>query len=109
VAVSVDPAHDDAAAARGFAEQHGLADRLQFLIGTQTELAPVWSAYGVHAAPAPAGGDPADRAAAAYAARAAVHTDAVYVIDRQGRERTFLRSDFDPAALTTTLRTLLGE
>jgi len=109
VAVSVDPAHDDAAAARTFAEQHALSDRLQFLVGAQTDLAPIWSAYAVHAAPAPVSADPAERATAAYATRAAVHTDALYVIDRQGRERTFLRSDFDPPALTSTLRTLLAE
>src|SRR5262249_14368389 len=99
----------DAPAARAFAEQHGLADRLQFLVGAQTDLAPIWSAYAIHAAPAPVGGDPTERAATAYAARAAVHTDGLYVIDRQGRERTFLRSDSDPAAQTATLRTLRGE
>jgi hypothetical protein len=63
----------------------------------------------VYAAPPPPAADPAERAAAAYAARAAVHTDAVYVLDKQGRQRTFLRSDFEPAALTSTLRQLIAE
>jgi len=109
VAVSTDPAHDDAAAARAFAEKHGLGDRLRFLLGSSAELAPVWSAYYVHAAPAPTAADPAERAGAAYAARGTVHTDAVFLIDRQGRERSFLRSDFEPTALTASLRTLLAE
>jgi protein SCO1 len=109
IAVSTDPDNDDAASARAFAEQFGLGERLHFLLGDRGALAPVWAAYYVHAAPAPPEADAADRAAAAYAGRTAVHTDALFVIDRQGRERTLLRSDFDPPALTSTLRTLLRE
>lgn len=109
VAVSTDPAHDDAAAAAAFAEKHGLGEHLRFLVGSSAELTPVWSAYYVHAAPVPPAADPAERASAAYAARTALHTDAVYLIDRQGRERSLLRSDFDPAPLAASLRTLLAE
>jgi protein SCO1/2 len=109
VAVSTDPEGDDAAAAQAFSAQHGLTGRWHFLLGSRAELTPVWAAYGVYAAPPPPSADPAERAAAAYAARAAVHTDAVYVLDKQGRQRTFLRSDFEPAALTRTLRQLIAE
>jgi len=109
IAVSTDPDHDDAASAAEFVQQHGLEGRLRFLLGDRGALAPVWAAYYVHAAPAPPSADPAERAAANYAARTAVHTDALFVIDRQGRQRTLLRSDFDPPALTSTLRTLLRE
>ncbi len=109
VAVSTDPDHDDAAAAADFVEQHGLTGRLRFLLGDRAALSPVWSAYYVYAAPPPPDADPAERAAANYAARTAVHTDALFVIDRQGRERTLLHSDFDPPALASTLRTLLRE
>ena len=38
---------------------------------------------------------------------AAMHTDAIYLIDREGRQRALLRSDFDPAELTAALRSLL--
>jgi protein SCO1/2 len=109
LAVSTDPDYDDAAAAAAFSEQHRLTGRWHYLLGDRGALAPVWSAYYVHAAPLPLDADEAARAAAGYAARTAVHTDAVFVIDRQGRERTLLRSDFDPPALTATLRTLLRE
>jgi protein SCO1/2 len=109
VAVSTDPDNDDAASATAFAEQFGLGDRLHFLLGDRGALAPVWAAYYVHAAPLPPDAPAEERAAAAYAGRTAVHTDALFVIDRLGRERTLLRSDFDPPALTSTLRTLLRE
>jgi protein SCO1/2 len=105
VAVSTDPAHDNAAAAQAFVAQHGLTGRLHFLLGSETELAPVWAAYYIYAAPAP----PAAHHDAASPTGPAVHTDALYVLDRQGRLRTFLRSDFEPVALTATLRTLLAE
>ncbi|HLH26021.1 MAG TPA: SCO family protein [Chloroflexota bacterium] len=108
VAVSVDPPHDDAAAAQAFVAQHRLTGRLRYLVGTQAELQPVWSAYYMYVAPSPSD-DPAERAAANYAARTATHTDALFVIDRQGRERTLLRSDFEPEALASTLKRLLGE
>jgi protein SCO1/2 len=105
VAVSTDPDHDDAAAAQAFVTQHGLTGRLHFLLGSQAELAPVWAAYYIYAAPAP----PTPHHDAASPPGLAIHTDALYVLDRQGRLRTFLRSDFEPAALTATLRTLLAE
>jgi protein SCO1/2 len=108
VAVSTDPPRDDAAAAQAFVDQHRLTGRLRFLLGTQAELQPVWSAYYMYVVPS-ASDDPAERAAANYAARTATHTDALFVIDRQGRERTLLRSDFEPEALASTLKRLLSE
>jgi protein SCO1/2 len=109
VAVSTDPDNDDAASATAFAAQFGLDERLHFLLGDRGALAPVWASYYVYAAPLPPEAAAEERAAAAYAARTAVHTDALFVIDRVGRERTLLRSDFDPPALASTLRTLLRE
>jgi protein SCO1/2 len=108
VAVSTDPPRDDAAAAKTFVEQHRLTGRLRFLLGTQAELQPVWSAYYMAVTPSSTD-DPAQRAAANYAARTATHTDALFTIDREGRERTLLRSDFEPEALAATLKRLLTE
>jgi protein SCO1 len=108
VAVSTDPPHDDTAAAKAFVEEHRLAGRLRFLLGTTAELQPVWAAYYMYVAPS-ATDDPAQQAAANYAARTATHTDAVFVVDRQGRERSLLRSDFEPDALASTLKRLLAE
>jgi protein SCO1 len=107
VAVSTDPANDDAAAATAFVEKHGLAGRLRYLIGSQADLQPVWAAYHMYVA-TEASANPAEQAMARQAGRA-VHTDAIYLIDRQGRERSLLRSDFDPDALAASLKRLLAE
>jgi protein SCO1/2 len=107
VAVSTDPEHDDVAAARRFVQLHDLAGRLHFLVGSRAELSGVWAAYYIHAAPPPPDADPATRAA--YARQRGVHSDATYLIDKRGELRFLLRSDFEPAALTATLRGLLAE
>ena len=107
VAVSTDPANDDPAAAQAFSEQHGLAGRWHYLVGSQAELQPVWAAYHMYVATAQSD-NPAEQAMARQAGRA-VHTDALFVVDRQGRERTLLRSDFEPDALVATLKQLLSE
>jgi protein SCO1/2 len=107
VAVSTDPANDDAAAAQAFTAAHGLAGRWHYLVGSQAELAPVWAAYHLYVANA-ASDNPAEQAVVRQTGRA-VHTDALYVIDRQGRQRTLLRSDFEPDALASTLKRLLSE
>jgi protein SCO1/2 len=107
VAVSTDPANDDPAAAQAFSEQHGLAGRWHYLVGSQAELQPVWAAYHMYVATAQTD-SPAEQAMARQAGRA-VHTDALFVVDRQGRERSLLRSDFEPDALVATLKRLLSE
>ncbi|HLI28970.1 MAG TPA: SCO family protein [Chloroflexota bacterium] len=107
LAVSTDPEHDDAAAARQFVALHGLTGRLHFLLGSRAELSDVWAAYYIHAAPPPPDADPAVRAA--YARQRGVHTDAAYVLDKRGELRFLIRSDFEPAALAATLRGLLAE
>ena len=107
VAVSTDPANDDSAAAADFVGRHGLEGRLRYLVGSQAELQPVWAAYHLYVA-SEASDNPAERAMARQAGRA-VHTDAIYLIDRHSRERSLLRSDFDPDALAASLKRLLAE
>jgi protein SCO1/2 len=98
VAVSVDPRGDTPQAARQFSARHRLPDDAwHYLIGSEAELEPVWAQYGIASLRAPAGTLPA----------AVGHTEALYLIDPQGRERTLLRGDFDPAQLARALRTLL--
>ncbi|TAK23345.1 MAG: SCO family protein [Chloroflexota bacterium] len=94
VAVSTDPNGDSPAATRQFLSRQGLSDRMRYLVGTYDELAPVWQAYHIYA------GDRRDGLEA--------HTDAIYVLDRDGGQRAFLRSDFDPDELASALRKLLG-
>ncbi len=94
VAVSVDPARDTPEAARAFVRAHRLDGALRFLVGDRASLARVWAAYGIAAEPAGA---------------LVAHNDAIYLIDKQGRERSLLHSDVAVGALASSLRKLLEE
>jgi protein SCO1 len=47
IAVSVDPRGDTPKAVAAFLARHGMTGRMQYLIGSAKELAPVWRAWGV--------------------------------------------------------------
>ncbi len=47
IAVTVDPKNDTAGAVRKFLVERGAAGRMDYLIGTRRQLAPVWKAWGV--------------------------------------------------------------
>ena len=96
LAVSMDPKGDTAAAAQNFSSIHKLGDYFHFLIGTHDELAPVWTSYSVDAQ-------------AATSAGVVMHSTAIYVIDKQGRERVLLDTDFSSAQVATDLKVLLSE
>lgn len=96
VAVSTDPANDTPQAVQAFSRDHGLSENWHYLIGSRPQLASVWSAYGIVATPDPD-------------ALTITHTDAVYLIDRQGRERVLLRTDALDESLLHDLRILLDE
>lgn len=95
LAISVDPRGDTRAAVQKFSVDHQLTANWHFLIGTQNQLAPVWSAYSVDAQPA--------------TSDTSMHSSVVYVIDKMGRERVLLNSDFTPTQLCNDLRKLLAE
>ncbi|WIG60414.1 MAG: hypothetical protein OJF49_003162 [Ktedonobacterales bacterium] len=67
---------------------------LRYLLGTQEQLAPLWSAYHM--------------SSVTQADGIVIHTTGVYIIDQQGRERIFLDEGFDPKELASDLRILLG-
>ena len=94
VAVSVDPAGDDAASVRRFLGRYNLGERMVYLTGPAKELPTVWQSYYLYVG---------------SLAKDDAHTDAIYLIDKAGRERTLLHSDFDPDEMASALRTLLGE
>lgn len=94
IAVSVDPQKDTPDAVQGFAREHGLVRNFAFLVGGATQLQPVWSAYGVGVVP-----DPSFPG----------HSDAIYLIDKKGRERVLTHSDIRTADLTRDLRMLAAE
>ena len=47
IAVSVDPKGDTPATVKAFLAEHEMTGRMEYLIGSFKELAPVWRAYGV--------------------------------------------------------------
>jgi protein SCO1/2 len=47
IAVSVDPKGDTRATVKAFLAAHEMTGRMEYLIGTFNELAPVWRAYGI--------------------------------------------------------------
>lgn len=105
VAVSVDPERDDRAAAATFSTAHHMPEEnWHYLTGSEQDLAPVWAAYGI-------GVQPGSAAVAAVPSVAAdlrlAHNEALYLIDQQGRERSVITGDIDPAQLAAGLRTLI--
>jgi protein SCO1/2 len=96
LAVTVDPAGDDPASVRRYLARYSMAERMLYLTGPAEALPAVWDSYHLFVN--------SERSAGLEA-----HTDALFVIDRDGRERALLRSDFDPSELASGLRALLRE
>ena len=98
LAISTDPQRDTIAAATTFSNAHRMLDYWHYLIGTHAQLSPIWSSYAVYAAPTPtANGGTVS------------HTTAIFIIDKQGRERIFLGDDATAAQITADLEILLKE
>jgi cytochrome oxidase Cu insertion factor (SCO1/SenC/PrrC family) len=94
VAVSVntqDTPKSAAAAARAW----GLSQVAPWywLMGTRRQLAPIWAEYHIYVSAHPINGD-------------IQHTEALYLVDRKGDERTAYLWPFEPHFVTTDLRTL---
>lgn len=104
LAVTVDPARDTPEALQAFSDRHRLGDNPNWhaLYGDQATLEGVWSAYGIDP------GTMLGREGEGGDHNLLAHTDAVYVIDPDGRERVLMRSDLDPAALAANLEALAG-
>jgi protein SCO1/2 len=91
VVVSVDLADTPRSVAKAARKWH-LPAGFEWLLGTHAQLAPVWRAYDIDVRPTP-GGD-------------VEHSDAFYVLDRNGDERAGFLSPFIPGLLTRDLRRL---
>ena len=94
LAVSVDPANDTPERARRFLFNRGLdRGRMRFLLGSRSELRPVWEAYGIRPQ-----GDGFD------------HSAYVLLVDRRGRQRVgFPVAQLTPEALAHDIRRLQAE
>lgn len=93
LAVSVEPKRDTVAAALAFSKAHKMTGYWHFLVGMESQLSPVWTAYAI--------------GAQQETATISMHTAVLYVIDKQGRERTLLDQTFTPVQLTGILQALL--
>lgn len=96
LAVSMDPKGDTIPAALNFSKVHKMVNSWHFLVGSLNQLAPIWSSYSVDAQ-------------AATSAGVVAHSTAIYVIDKEGRERVLLDNDFTVPQLTGDLQILLKE
>ncbi len=95
IAVSTDPKGDTRQAAQNFTLQHNMQNYWHYLIGTEDALTPVWTDYNVYAQGQQQSVD---------------HTLAIYIIDKQGHERTYFGgNNFSPDSVTTDLKILLKE
>lgn len=100
IGISVDPEHDTEANAQAFSEDHGLASytNWHYLLGTRSQLSPIWKAYYVAGLPP---------SAQVITSTQMIHSSVVYVIDKQGREQALLDYDFTPTELAKDMTILL--
>ncbi len=84
VAVSVDPRGDTPRTVKAFLAAHEMTGRMEYLIGSFKQLAPVWSRYGIQAQGSPD-------------SREVSHTALVYGITGTGRMLALYPANFKPA------------
>lgn len=84
IAVSVDPRGDTPKSVATFLKRHGVAGRMQYLVGSLHELAQVWKAWGV--------GSERD----AKNPELVNHTGLVYGVSAQGKVTTLYAANFTP-------------
>ncbi|GER87272.1 SCO family protein [Dictyobacter vulcani] len=94
IAVSTDPKRDTTAEALKFSTEHNMQAYWHFLTGTQKELSPIWSSYSIYAQ---------------QMQQKVNHSTALYLIDKQGKERVYMGDDFKPAQMAANLQQLLKE
>jgi protein SCO1/2 len=70
VGISVDPANDTPARAKAFLIKQFMRHRMEFLLGTRAQLAPVWRAFGIQPQ-----------------TKALEHSAEIVLVDAQGRQR----------------------
>ncbi len=110
LAVTVDPARDNQAALEKFSQVHELADNPNWhaMTGDRATLEAIWKAYYIDASgmiaedAVPANASPTPTVEGAPPA----HTDAIFIIDKDGNERVLMRSSADPKDITSNLKAL---
>ena len=104
--VTVDPERDTPEALQAFAARYELdsVSNWHALSGDRATLEAVWASYGIEATEI---ADEVNSHINGSAAAAKIrHTDAIYLIDRDGKKRSLLHSDVDPADFARDLESL---
>jgi protein SCO1/2 len=70
VGISVDPVNDTPARAKAFLLKEAMRHRMEFLLGSRAQLAPVWHAFGIQPQ-----------------TKALEHSAEIVLVDAQGRQR----------------------
>lgn len=106
LAVTVDPVQDTQQALKEFSAIHRWADNPNWfaLRGDPETLERVWREYGIY--PGMSQAMP-DRIGTPAAGGGEGHTDGIYFIDPEGRERVFLRSSATPREIASNIEALL--
>lgn len=93
-AISMNPWHDTPASASTFLQVHQVKVPFHYLLGTPTQLAPIWDAYHVQAQEQSNG--------------IVIHSTGIYMLDAQGRERMFFFEGADPKVMSGYVHQLLA-
>jgi protein SCO1/2 len=96
VAVSVDPKGDTPRTVKAFLAAHEMTGRMEYLIGSLKQLAPVWKSYGVEVQGTPD-------------SREVGHSAFVYGITASGKRRALYPADFKPAWIIHDVPLLAAE
>jgi len=97
IAVSVDPRGDTPAAVAHFLAAHQMTGRMQYLIGSASQLGQTWSAWGVGAT------READQP------QLVAHSALVYGITAGGRVKTIYPDSFEPGQIAHDVPKLAAE
>ncbi len=97
VAISVDPHHDTRQAVARFLRDHEMTGRMKYLIGSASQLGPVWEAWNVGSTP--------DSVNPEFVA----HSALIYGIGASGRLTTIYPANFRPEQIIHDLPKLLRD
>lgn len=104
--VTVDPERDTPEALQAFSQRYELdsVDSWHALYGDRQTLEAVWASYGIEATEI--AGEVNSHVNGSAAVAKIRHTDAIYLIDQDGKQRSLLHSDVDPQDFADDLKTL---
>jgi protein SCO1/2 len=92
IAVSVDPVYDTTTAVQAFTRSHALLPQFRYLVGSKSELLPIWQAYNLVVEP--------------RSVEETAHSAYVLLIDPAGKPRVTYPSSVDAAMVLHDLRRL---